>query len=604
MTTDARWWKDKAQAHINVDAWVASVDSESAPQREEDSTALRLYDEREWSVTLLDMGAAGTRAAKIARKPRKGRRLPKNVVMSCVDGWTNLICRDRPHVNFLTKGADWSLQKKARLRTRFVEAHFLKRRLYDKVTLAAKHAGIFGRGFVHTMRVHGRIDYEVVPPWQVKVHPNEAMACDPRTMARVRTVDKYVAAELWPHAAKQILAAVDDRLELVDIWHLPSGPKAKDGVHCQVIRNVVTLSWKLYKWDDLPITEFFFDHNPVTWGGKGIAEELAGIQFELNSVARTIQNNVYHGGAIKCGVQKGSTVSGLSNALGCPVVEFDDRPPVFFTADMGLDQLLQYQQTLETNAFEKVGISQLNVQSQTPFASMSGRARLVHNQSYSQRFKTHHDRWEDFFKRLADRTLEAAADLAEQGQDVAVIFPGRDHLEEIKYSDVAAEMEDFSSDVWTASLAGETPAARISHIDQMMSLGMIDLAGALELYQIPMDLRAHVERVLAPLELAREAIDRIIEDGEPVTPTPMMDLKRAAEYAQLWYQRGVLRGVDFERLALLLDFHKMALTMLGTAAPANTNAAAGAAPAGPGVGGGAPLQQALAPAAPVAALAS
>lgn len=599
MADDARWWKTRDSAHITVDAWVSGVDSESSAQREDDSICLRLYDEREWSMSLLEMGAAGTRASQIARKPRKGRRLAENVVMSCVDGWTNLICRDRPHVNFLTKGADWSLQKKARLRTRFVEAHFLKRRLYEMATLAAKHAGIFGRGFIHTMKVHGRIDYEVVPPWQLKVHPREAMVCDPRTLARVRGIDKYVAAEQWPAMAAQILAAPDDRLELVDIWHLPSGPKAKDGIHCQVIRKVCTLSWKAYKWERFPIEEFFFDDNPVTWGGKGIAEELTGIQFELNSVARTIQNNCYHGGALKVGVQKGSTTT-LSNALGCPVVEFDEKPPVFFTADMGLEPLLGYQQTLVQRAFEKVGISQLNVQSQTPFASMSGRARLIHNQSYSQRFKTHHDRWEDLFRRIAERTLEAASDLEETGEDVAVIFPGRDHLEEIRYSDVAAEMEDFSCDVWTASLAGETPAARIAHIDQMMSLGMIDLAGALELYQIPMDLRAHMERVLAPLELAREAIDRIIEDGEPVTPTPMMDLKRAAEYAQLWYQRGVLRGVDYKRLHLLLDFHKMAIGMLGTAnppAPANDVAA-------PGVGGGAPLQQALTPAAPMAALAS
>lgn len=594
METDARWWKTRDSAHITVDAWVSGVDSESASQREEDSICLRLYDEREWSMSLLDMGATSTRAAQIARKPRKGRRLAKNVVMSCVDGWTNLICRDRPHVNFLTKGADWSLQKKARLRTRFVEAHFLKRRLYEKTTLTAKHAGIFGRGFIHVMKVHGRIEYEVVPPWELKVHPREAMLCDPRSMGRVRSMDKYVAAERWPHKAKEIRAVQGERVELVDVWHLPSGPKANDGVHAQVIRNVCTLKWETYKWEEFPVVEFFFDHNPVTWGGKGLAEELAGKQFELNCIARTIQNNVYHGGALKVGVQKGSTMSGLSNALGCPVIEFDDKEPKFFTAEMGLEPLLRYQQTLVEAAFEESGISQMNVQSATPFASMSGRAKLIHAQEYSQRFKTHHARWEDFHRRIAERTLEAASDLDEAGEDVAVIFPGKDHLEEIKYSDVAAEMEDFSCDVWTASLAGETPAARLQHIDQMMSVGMIDLAGALELYQIPMDLRAHMERVLAPLELAREAIDRIIEDGEAVTPTPMMDLKRAAEYAQLWYQRGVLRGVDYRRLHLLLDFHKMAIGMHLQSQPAND--VSGAA--------GAPLQQALTPAAPAPALAS
>jgi hypothetical protein len=483
------------------------------------------------------------------------------------------------------------------MRTRFVEAHFLRRRLYDKTPKIAKHAGIFGRGFVHVMKVHGRIEYEVVPPWEIRVDSREAMVCDPRTLARVRTVDKYVAAELWPKKAKEILAATDSRLELVDIWHLPSGPKARDGVHCQVIRGVVTLSWEEYKWERFPIEEFFCDENPVTWGGKGFAEELQGLQYEINSVLRTIQNNVYFGGAIKAGVERGSAVSGLSNALGCPTVEFDDRPPVFFTADMGLQPLLQYLGTLRTTAFERVGISQMNAQSQTPFATMSGRARLIHNQSYSQRFKTHHDRWEDFHRRIAERTLEAAADLDEAGEDVAVIFPGKDHLEEIRYSDVAAEMEDFSCDVWSASLAGETPAARLQHIEQMMSLGMVDLASAMQLYEVPMDLRAHMEMVLAPIELARESVDRMIEDGIPMTPTPMMDLKVAAKYSQLWYQRGLLRGVDVKRLHMLLDFNKLALHQLakaGMPAPANDIGGSGAA---------APAAQALTPAPTQVALA-
>ena len=84
-----------------------------------------------------------------------------------------------------------------------------------------------------------------------------------------------------------------------------------------------------------------------------------------------------------------------------------------------------------------------------------------------------------------------------------------------------------------------------------------------------------------------------------VTPTPIMDLKRAVSLSAMWIQRGMLRGVDPQRLYLLLDFNKVASMLLArTAPPANANAApaaAGAMP--PGMPGAAPpdLNAALAP---------
>src|SRR5688572_5825936 len=326
LALDMRWWTRQADAERTVEAAVRAADSASATQRAEDNHHLRLYSEREWALTQL-AGASTRSKALAAMKARKSRRLSLNVVRNNIDAWQNMICRGRPHINFMTKGADWSLQKKARLRTRFVEAHFLKRELYGKTPRTAKHAGIFGRGFVQVVKRHKMIDYEVVPPWEVVLDPAEAQADDPRSLYRVRSIDKGVACELFPKQAAKIKAhgGENERLLLVDAWHLPSGPEAKDGVHCQVIPGVVTLSWRRYKWEAFPIVPFFRDDAPLGWGGQGIAEELSSIQYEINSVLRTIQNNVYFGGNVKAAVPRGSEMaeSKLSNGLGCPTFTFD-----------------------------------------------------------------------------------------------------------------------------------------------------------------------------------------------------------------------------------------------------------------------------------------
>lgn len=556
-------------------------------RRSEDEHHLRLYSEREWALY-----SATDARAKVAQahKARKRRRLSMNVVRNYIDGWVNLICRSRPHVTYMTKGADWGLQKKARLRTRFVEAHFLKRGLYGKAPRIAKHAGIFGGGIVQTVKRSGRIDYEPVMPGELVIDPREALADDPRSFYRVRTIDKLVAMEEFPEAKKDIERAKTlsngTRIEFADCWHLPSGPDADDGMHCRIIPGIAVLTKREYRWPAPPLTVYRFEDSPIGWFGSGIAEELSGIQYEINSVLRTIQNNAYMGGNLKVAVPRGSNVlasGSLTNALGVPVIEFNGtQPPVFFANDIVSPQLFAHLERLERRAAEIIGMSQMNVESTTPFASMSGRARLAHDQSYSKRFVTHQQRYEEFFNEIADRTLEAAADLEEDGEDTEIIFPGRDHLEVVRYSDVAGDSEDFDCTAWSASLAGETPAGRLAHIEQMMSMGMIDLAGAMYLYEVPHDLRAHMEMVLAPLELAREALDRIIEDGVPMTPTPIMDLKMAAKNAGLWYQRGVLRGVDPQRLYLLLDFQKLALYQLNNMAAANANAAAPGLPAGDG----------------------
>lgn len=582
------WWNSADRAHLTVESAIRETDKHDSARRTEDQHHLRLYSDREWKLA----AATDLRSTMIGNfQARKRQKLSLNVVKNSIDGWVNLICQSRPHITFLTKGADWGLQKKARLRTRFVEAHFHANKAYSLGNRVAKNAGIFGAGFVHVMKVNGRIEYELCLPGEVRVDPFESVAGDPRSIYRARTIDRNVAAARWPKCAKQILAARaphgnSDRLPFIDAWHLASGPKSKDGIHAQVIPGVCTVEWDdEYSWEEFPIVGFRFDEAPLGWYGQGIAEELSGIQYEINVILRTIQSNMWSGGNLKVAVQRGSNVqpSSLSNELGCPVIEFSTTPPNFFAHDVASPQLFEHLKYLEQEAYTITGISQMSAQSQTPFASMSGRARLVAAQEYSKRFVTCQQRYEDFFQSLAERTLEAAADLADSGEDLEVVFPGRDYLETIRYSDIAGEHHDFDCEAWSASLAGETPAARLAQIDQMLSMGMIDLAGAMYLYEVPHDLRAYMEEQLAPTELAREAIDRIIEDGEPMTPTPMMDLAKAAKSAQLWYQRGVLRGVDADRLNLLLDFQKMASHMLQIASqPANNNAAPPPAPGAPG----------------------
>ncbi len=265
------WWRDSDPSRKIGEA-ISAAEAADSTRRSEDEHHLRLYSEREWS--LFTRAEQRTRI-KASLKSRKRRRLSLNVVKNNIDAWTNLICLNRPHVNYMTKGADWGLQRKARLRTRFVEAHFLKRGVYRKNARIVKHAGIgfLGGGAYHVVKIHGQIHYEIVMPGELKVDPLEALADDPRCLYRMPTggLDKGIAKARWPKHAKKIDSYNGERVPFVHAWHLPSAPDADDGWYVACIPGVVTLERRPYRWPKFPIVNFVFDEAPLGWGGTGIA---------------------------------------------------------------------------------------------------------------------------------------------------------------------------------------------------------------------------------------------------------------------------------------------------------------------------------------------
>ncbi len=516
---------------------------------------LRLYSEREYSLYLLE---------KEARKynPRKLQRLAFNVIRSAIDGLTAQLCETPINVSYMTEGADWSLRKKARMKNTTIRNEFRRSKMVTMIPRVVKHAAISGRGHIHVMRVFDRVVLEVAPYWEVIVNHLTCLSGDPIQKFRTRRMMPRVLAKRFPDHADVLMKNPDDPLEFVDEWTLPSGPDTGDGCWSQFIPGLVVLDQGEYKHERFPLVDFMIDDSPVAYGGSGIPEQAEGIQLEIMSVLETIQNNVYHGGNLKVAVQSGSNstlAQTLSTELGCPVIEYTgDKPPTFMTADMGLSQLLGYLELLERKAFELTGISQMNVQSQTPFASMSGKARLINNQTVSKRFATHHQRLEQFHIDVATAYFDVAQDIVSDGKSYKLSFAGRIPGEEITLKDVAGNDDMFDVMPWSVAMAGEGPSAQVSYVDQYMSLGMMDLESALAMSDMPPDAHEYIRTQLAPKDLAESMVNRIIEDGEYLFPNPLMDLEYAATLSMLWYNRGMLanrKGDLDDKLNLLADFH-------------------------------------------------
>lgn len=569
--TDLRWWSpDKQNRHETVAALVRQIQQRNAYRRRSDLHHARLYSDRAIS-SLSGQGYARNDEALFEARPRLGL----NVVRSCVDSATSLITKSRPRATYLTTAGDYDLQVRAKRRERFVSALWHENQAYTLGQRAFKDAAIFGTGLVKICREHGRVRLEKTFPGEIWVDDAEAIYGEPRSLFQVRAVDKMVLAGLFPKLAKEIKdgtppdrisnrGAIADQAVVYEAWHLPSGPGAEDGWHGIYLDNA-TLFEEPYKHEAFPFAVMRWNENPLGWWGTGLAEELTGIQWEINQLLRHAQQSMRMGANLKVLVERGAKIvkAHLNNEIGT-IIEYTGVKPEFAAPNVVSPQVLGQIQWLVGEAYAITGISQLGARSEVPpEITGSGRAMLVYSNFESQRFITVQRQYERFFMDLAERCLEAASDIyhslekndngSESNRNLFVQWVGPKALERIGFDEIEADGDTFQVQVFPTSALPNDPSGRFAYVEQLRAGQYIDQAEAKKLLDFP-DVAHELDLDLAPIELIDERIDRILERNEYHPPHPRMDLELAFKRASLAYQRAELNGTPPENLGLLGQF--------------------------------------------------
>lgn len=590
---DIRWWPEEDPS-AKVMARARQIAKDQQWRRAQDELHLRLYSETEWR------GVYGIDQRRLANSSsyQQKNRLSINVVRNMCNAATSMLIRSRPYVNFQTDGADYSLMRLSRKRERFVQAHFVRERIHQTSHPRVRNACIFGTGGTKVIRRDGKIRYENILPGEVLVDEQEGMAGDPPCIYQTKTIDKIQLAAMYPEHEKAIMAAGSHgayngvshaaQCLVVYAWHFRSTlDDDHDGVEALCIDGA-TLYTREYRWAKFPGTFFRWEESPYGFYGTGIPSELVGIQYEINALLRMIRDAAYYGGNVKILAEKGANINfaQLSNTTKIPIVEYTGRPPTWVVNDLASPQIFSHLQYLVSTSYNVTGISQLDAQSQTPAATMSGRARLVHQNNESLRFKAAVERYENGYIDLAQATLEAATDELDENGDTEVMFRGHEHLEQISLADVALEGPDESLDIqaWSSSQLAQSPGARMEQVDFLVQNQYIPRNRGLVMMDLGNDFRAEMDVQNAPYNLIEERIERMLFDGEPQSPTPMMDLDYAKTRVQLEIQRCEMRkGVPPDRIDLLREFWNQIVDITKAANPPQP-----AAPAMPGMPPGAP----------------
>lgn len=553
------WYKEsKGKINQQVVPLIAYLKQNQSYRHMENLRHVRLYG---------NMDIMGLSSVQYARPnpTTVNNKVTLNVIKSCIDTAQSKIAKNKPKPTFLTSGGDYAQQKKAKKLDKFILGQFYSNEVYDVSHQIFIDAGIFGTGILKVFAQDNKIKVERVIPEELMIDDAEGIYGTPMNMYQTKVVDRDVLKAAFPghDIAIDALMSVkgsdyqlstnyaSDQVLVFEAWHLPTKEKAGKHVICVDGADLV-----VEKWDKpyFPFAFFRWAKRPYGFWGQGIAEELVGIQVEINKILRNIQIAQHLLSAPAVYIEQGSGIISqhLSNEIG-RIIKYKGTMPVTKADPIVPSEMYAYLDKLYARAFEIVGISQLSAQSQKPAGLNSGRALREFNDIESSRFIIVGQSWEKFFMDISKQMIGCAKDIYENDPEFSVNVKGKRFLETIKWSEVDLEEDQYIMQVFPTSMLPVEPAGRLEAITELVAAQMIDPETGSELLEFP-DLERAMDVKRASRDVVRDYVDQIVEDGVFFSPEPYMDLAFAAKYAQTAYNRAKLDFVPEENLELVRRF--------------------------------------------------
>lgn len=610
-----KWWTcDESKAYQSLFATVEYIKQSQSYRQTENLRFARMYSNKP---------IRGLSVADYNSIESVSDRLAYNVVKSCVDTAASKIAKNKPKPLFMTENGDFSLKRRAQNLTQYMEGMFDDMDLYSKGQSVFVDAAVFGTG---AMKIYIdpsdlKIKAERVLIDEIIVDDIEGMYAAPRQMHQIKYIARDVLLEMFPDKKVEIIkaspaknfglaASTTDNIMVLESWHLPSGPKAKDGKHIIAI-NQATLSFEDYTKDHFPFVFFRWTKKLVGFWGMGIAEELIGLQIEINDVLRSIQKAIRMMAVPRIYVENSSKVNSahINNDIG-NIITFTGTKPIQEVAQAMSAEVYQYLEQLYQRAFELTGISRLSAQSQKPAGLNSGAALREFQDIESERFMLAGQHFEDMYMQAAQQIVELSKELYDikkdksktdksVSKDLIVKVKSSKFIKKINWKDVDMDRDQYEMAVFPVNLLPSTPAGKLATIQEMIQAGLIPQEQAIELLDFP-DLDKFMSLQTAAQDNIERMLELMTEEGEYNSPEPFMNLKLALTLTQETYLRCKCDKLSEERLQLLRDFMDDIQTLLNPPPPpVDPNMPIpGAMPApiaGPVASGGAPPPAELAP---------
>jgi hypothetical protein len=527
-----------------------------------------------------NMEILGLQAFNFARtnniKNAMTNRVTYNVIKSCTDTAVAKIGKERPRPLFLTEKGNYAMQQKAKKLTQYIDGQFDHMQAYEKGRAVFRDACVFGSGAMKIYEDNYEVKVERVLTDELLVDDTEAMYGEPRQLYQIKNVDRSVLMQAFPEHKGLIASAsnldrsgyssriVSDMVTVVEAWHLPSSPESKDGKHVIAVDNC-TLSHDDWEKDYFPFEFFYWHRNILGFWGVGVAEELVGLQLEINKILRNVQVAQSLAAVPRVWLEEHNRIAkgNINNQIGA-VNLYRGQPPIFQTPTAMNAEIYNHIETLYHKAFEITGLSHMAATGEKPAGVDSSVGMRTLNDIASQRFADVQLNWEDFFVRLARQTVNCTKDIQDRltkeraaGKEVPdtlqVRVQGSAFMESIKWKDVFIPDDAYVLRCFPTGILPSEPAGKLEKVMEMVEAGFYTQEEALSLIDFP-DLEKVNSRKTSSQDIILKIIDQMLTKGRYIAPEPFMNLELARSLAQEAYMQAQVDNAPAERLELVINF--------------------------------------------------
>jgi hypothetical protein len=557
-----RWWTLKSNTEIanSISGVLRFLKDHQTERVKQSVVGARLYG------NMGMFGLAGISYSAIASVSAGMRdRVTYNVIQSVIDTLQSKMAKNKPKPYFLTSGGNYKEQRKAKKLNQFVEGVFYENKAYEFGSNAFRDGCVWGDGIVHVFERNGRVCFERVVNTELFVDEIEAFDGNPRSMHRVKSIDRDILYDLFPNHHKDIEEAkegdqsskngnypnVADMVEVRESWHLPSGPDAEDGLHIISLQDKVLFK-EAWKHDFFPFARFKWCPKLYGYWAQGLAEQLQNIQMEINKLLWLVQRSFHMAGTFKVFLENGSKVvkEHLNNDIGI-IINYTGKPPVFYVPQIVPPEIFQHLLTLKQSAYEQAGVSALNATSEKPAGLNSGKALREYDDINTDRFQTVGQAYQAFYLDLAKLAIATIKDISEDNKgSYEVTVPGKRFLKTIDWKDIDLEDDQYVMQCYPISSLPNDPEGRLQTIQEYVQAGWISPREGRRLMDFP-DLDQVETLANAEEEYLMEVLDKIADDGDYTPPEPMDNLQMAMELGQWFYAVSKMQNADQDKQELL-----------------------------------------------------
>jgi hypothetical protein len=553
--SDARPWYEEpeGQAHDGVVRWVRSVRDAQAAQKFSDLLHASLYG---------NIPLAGLGLGSVAQRNVSPSRLSLNVVRNMIGAASSKIAaKNKPKPTFLTVEGDYDKRLKAERLEKFVDGVFYESGVYPLLPSVFRHACVFGTGCLKIYEDGERVVVEPVLKTELVVDDIEGQYGDPPNLGQTKYIDRRVVKATWCAEDAELQALVDrvpretediaasfqsqaDQLMVYEVWH-KGETRDKKGRHVICVDGATFLD---EEWEgDFPFSFLHWSRPLVGFWGVGLAEELRGIQEEINKLLIEIQkaHHLIKGHYL---VEQGAKVqtSSLNNDLAA-IVKYTGTPPTYLSPNIISAEVYQHLERLYAKAFEISGISQLNATGQKPAGLNSGAAQRAYQDIQTERFLEVGQDYEEFVVEAARQVVRCAKRI---GGSYKVRSVDKRGITLISWAEIDLDDEEYVIRVYPTSMLPSTPAGKLAWAQDMINSQAIPPEDVLDIVDFP-DTEQYARRKNAARKLIERNVDHMLRTGEFVSPEPFDNHALALKLVNEAYHCARLDNVGEDRLELL-----------------------------------------------------